>query len=373
MSGAATAVAPERAHLAALAARSFKIAVFSYGLPCPGEKRGGIEQVAHDLANALVDRGHFVMVFTYDSRPRTARYETAALPARAFVTSWLGRRMTMGYLGNLIALAPNYKDFDVIIAHGDSLLLPLRGKPVVRVMHGTALEEALTATSPGRAVLQIGVYAQELITALLQSGTVAVSANTRRLNPLIRRTISNGIDLRFFHPDPSARSSAPSILFVGALGGRKRGTWLLERFERDIRPAVANAELHMVTTPGAPAPGVTYHTGPTTDALVRLYQYAWVYASPSTYEGFGLPYVEALACGTPVVATPNPGSREVLDEGRYGLLVADEAFAGEVCRLLLDAGTRETMASRGLARAAEYDVARSAASYEVVIKELVNG
>ena len=86
------------------ASRRFKIAVFSYGLPCSGQKRGGIEQVAHDLSNALVDRGHAVTVFTYDPRPASARYETGALPARAFVMSWLGRRLTMGYLGNVLAL-----------------------------------------------------------------------------------------------------------------------------------------------------------------------------------------------------------------------------------------------------------------------------
>jgi len=351
--------------------RCFRIAVFSYGLPCPGQKRGGIEQVAHDLANALVDRGHRVTVFTYDPRPASARYETGPLPARSFVMTWLGRRIAMGYVGNLLALGPGYRDFDVIVAHGDSLLLPLSGRPIVRVMHGSALEEARAARSVGRALFQAGVYVQELLTALLQRGTVAVSANTRRLNPFIRRTITDGIDLRVFRPDAAARSLHPSILFVGALKGRKRGAWLLDVFERDIRPAFPQAELHMVTTRGPARDGVTYHTGIETDALVRLYQYAWVYASPSTYEGFGLPYVEALACGTPVVATPNPGSREVLDDGRFGRLAADADFAGAICGLLADAGERGVMARQGLAHAAEYDIAHAAALYERLIGELV--
>ena len=351
--------------------RAFRIAVFSYGLPCPGEKRGGIEQVAHDLANALVDRGHAVMVFTYDPHPFAARYKTAPLPGRSFVMSWLGRRVAMGYLGNLLALGPSYRDFDVILAHGDSLLLPLTGRPVVRVMHGSALEEARSATSVGRAVLQAGVYLQELATALLQRGTVAVSENSRRFNPFIHRVIPDGIDLTTFRPDPRARSEAPSILFVGALKGRKRGAWLVDRFEREIRPNFPTAELHMVTTPGPAADGVTYHTGIATNALVRLYQYAWVYASPSTYEGFGLPYVEAQACGTPVVATPNPGSREVLDDGRFGRLVEDEEFGLEVCRLLSDPAQREQIARQGLLRASQYDVAHAAALYEAVIQELV--
>jgi glycosyltransferase involved in cell wall biosynthesis len=351
--------------------RRLRIAIFSYGLPCPGEKRSGIEQVAHDLANALADRGHAVTVFTYDPRPSTARYHTQPLPCRALMTNKVGRALTMGYLGNFVAIGPRYRDFDVILAHGDSLLLPLRGKPVVRIMHGNALEEARSATSIARAVLQSGVYVQELLTGFLQRGVVAVSANTVRFNPFIGRVIPNGIDLTIFRPDRTARSRVPSILFVGALKGRKRGAWLLDLFEREIRTAFPDAELHMVTTPGPRRTGVTYHTGVEVRALVRLYQHAWVYASPSIYEGFGLPYAEALACGTPIVATSNPGSREVLDGGRFGLLARDEEFGPGLRRLLADAGEREALARAGLTRAPEYDIARVAEQYEQVMTELI--
>jgi glycosyltransferase involved in cell wall biosynthesis len=348
-----------------------RIAVFSYGLPCPGEKRSGIEQVAHDLANALTDRGHAVTVFTYDPRPSTARYDTRSLPCHALMTNRIGRALTMGYLGNIVAIGPRYGDFDVILAHGDSLLLPLRRKPVVRIMHGNALEEARSATSIARAVLQSGVYVQELLTGFLQRGTVAVSANTVRFNPFIRRVIPNGIDLTLFRADRAARSRVPAILFVGALNGRKRGAWLLDLFEREIRPAFPDAELHMVTTPGPRRVGVTYHTGVETKALVRLYQQAWVYASPSIYEGFGLPYAEALACGTPIVATSNPGSREVLDGGRFGVLAGDVEFGPRMCRLLADAGERDRLARAGLTRASVYDIARAAEQYEQVMTELI--
>jgi len=129
----------------------------------------------------------------------------------------------MGYLGNLLALSPGYADADVIVAHGDSLLLPLLGKPVIRVMHGSAREEARSATSIGRTVLQYGVYLQELLTARWQRGTVGVSENTRRSNRFVRRVIPNGVDLSIFRPDPARRSAMPSMLFVGTLEGRKRG------------------------------------------------------------------------------------------------------------------------------------------------------
>jgi glycosyltransferase involved in cell wall biosynthesis len=214
------------------------------------------------------------------------------------------------------------------------------------------------------------VYLQELLTARLCRGTVAISDNTRASNRFIARVIPNGIDRALFRPDPCVRTARPSILFVGALGGRKRGSWLLEQFRTKIRAVVPDAELHMVATPGPSEPGVHYHTGVEASALVRLYQSAWVYASPSTYEGFGLPYVEALACGTPVVATPNPGSCEVLADGAFGLLATDDEFASSVCRLLEDADLRTDMARAGVRRAADFDVVRTAAAYEALMDSL---
>jgi glycosyltransferase involved in cell wall biosynthesis len=353
------------------AERRFNIAVFSYGLPRPGHKRSGIEQVAHDLANALVARGHSVTVFSYDPPPPTATYVTGTLPAGRFATSRVGRALSMGYLGNLFALGPDYRSFDVIVAHGDSLLLPFTGKPVVRIMHGCAWEEARAATSISRAVLQAGVYVQELATALLQPSTVGVSANTRRLNPFVRHVIPNGIDLTLFKPDAEARSVRPSILFVGALQGRKRGSWLIEQFTRAVRPLFPDAELHMVTVAGPAVPGVTYHIGVTPDILRALYQSAWAYASPSTYEGFGLPYVEALASGLPIVATPNPGSLEILENGRFGRIVSDDEFAPALCQLLREPAERARMSALGIRRAAAYDVNQTAAQYESIIGRMV--
>ena len=145
-----------------------RIATFSYGLPVPGLKRGGIERAAHTLADGLARRGHQVVVFTHDPKPSGAAYDVQMLPWKTFVDTWLGRRVTMGYLGNVLAIAPDYSEFDAIVAHGDSLLLPMTGKPVIRILYGSALGEARSARSIGRGLLQLGVYAQELLTALLQ-------------------------------------------------------------------------------------------------------------------------------------------------------------------------------------------------------------
>ena len=347
-----------------------RIAVLSYGLPVAGEKRGGIERVAHALADGLARRGHAVVVFSHDPKPPRAAYEVRELPWKAFVDTWLGRRVTMGYLGNILATRVDVDGFDAVIAHGDSLLLSLGRKPVLRVMHGSARGEAEHATSIGRALLQWGVYAQELLTALLASPhVVGVSANTQRDNRLVRQVIPLGVDTEVFGPLPVGKSPHPSIVFVGALEGRKRGGWLLDTFVQTVRARFPDAELMFVGAKGPSHPGVAYFTGVPDAELASMYRRAWVCASPSTYEGFGLPYLEAMACGTAVLATPNEGSREVLGHG-YGGLVSDDDFASALVMLLGDESRRRVLESAGILRAAEFPMSRMIDAYETVLNNL---
>jgi phosphatidyl-myo-inositol alpha-mannosyltransferase len=347
-----------------------KIAAITYRLPVVGEKRGGIERIAHALSHGLAVRGHQVVVFSHDPKPADAAYEVRELPWKSFVETWAGLRMTAGYLGNVLALQIDLREFDVVIAHGDSLLLPMRRTPIVRVMHGSARGEAANATSIGRAVMQGGVYLQELLTAFMwPSSVVAVSANTRRDNPFIRRVIPNGVDTAVFYPRSDAKSANPSVVFVGAAGGRKRGQLLLEIFGGVIQPAFPTAELMFVGPQGPPRRGLTYYTGVSDEELAELYRRAWVCASPSTYEGFGLPYLEAMACGTAVVATLNAGSREVIGEG-YGGLVEDAEFGPAIMKLLGDSGKRRALEIAGVRRAAGFDLDRMLDEYEALLSEV---
>jgi phosphatidylinositol alpha-mannosyltransferase len=341
-----------------------RLAMFSYGLPVRGQKRGGIERAAHTLADGLARRGHGVVVFSHDAKPDGAAYDVLDLPWKSFVNTWVGRRVTMGYLGNALAMLPSYHEFDAVIAHGDSLLLPLAGKPVLRILHGSALGEARSATSLGRCVLQLGVYAQELLTAMIHRGVVAGSENARRDNPFVQQVLPYAVDDILFRPSERDRSAHPSVLFVGALDGRKRGRFLLEQFVDTIRPLHPTASLTFVGAIGPELPGVRYLVGVDDLELADLYRSAWVYASPSTYEGFGLPYLEAMACGTPVVATPNPGSLEVFAGGSCGLLSSDADFASNVSGLLADPVRRRSLTAAGLARARDYSIDRMLDAYE---------
>ncbi len=89
--------------------------------------------------------------------------------------------------------------------------------------------------------------------------------------------------------------------------------------------------------------------------LPALYRQAALLAFPSLYEGFGLPPLEAMACGTPVVASTASSVPEVV--GEAGLLVEPEDVAGWTAtmgRLLEDASLRQRLREAGLRRAATF-------------------
>lgn len=123
--------------------------------------------------------------------------------------------------------------------------------------------------------------------------------------------------------------------------------------------------------PGLGVPGVEVLGRVTDDELADRYRRAWVFCLPSTYEGFGVPYIEALASGTPVVASPNPGAREVLGGGDYGLLVADDELGQELVALLANAERRADLSTRGITRARSYSWDVVAGRYEELYQAVI--
>jgi glycosyltransferase involved in cell wall biosynthesis len=104
--------------------------------------------------------------------------------------------------------------------------------------------------------------------------------------------------------------------------------------------------------------------------LAALYRLATVFAFPSLYEGFGLPPLEAMASGTPVVTSNVSSLPEVV--GDAAMLVNPEdvsAIAHGLRKVLLDEDLRARMRARGLARAAEFSWSRSVATIHRIYTE----
>lgn len=330
----------------------------------PSRSRGGVGHFTHGLAEALIDRGHRVTIFSQDPAPAAARYDVRHVPVSE------GRLAPLAFPWALRRC--DFSGFDVIHAQGDEQWLSRRGlPPVVRTMHGTALAEAwfngVHGRSPKRFLLHLYFYLMEFLADLRADRVVAVSAGTGRFYLRMHEVIPNGIDLERFEAAARAetKSAVPSILFVGELDSRKRGRWLVDVFRRQVRPRVPGAELWLVSPDRPTGDDGVIHCGTPDDAtLAARYARAWVMCLPSAYEGFGRPYAEAMAAGTVAAATSNPGADDVLDGGRAGVLADDATLADALVAVLSDASARERFVAVGRERAAHYAWPRVAEAYE---------
>jgi glycosyltransferase involved in cell wall biosynthesis len=173
--------------------------------------------------------------------------------------------------------------------------------------------------------------------------------------------VANGIDARF---SPGGRRSPnPTVLAVGRLVPHKRLEWLIQAAHA-IRSRVPDLELlvvgdgyerrsleHLVHQLQADA-FVRFEGRISDDDLVARYRSAWLVASASSDEGWGMTITEAAACATPSVATRIAGHVDVIDSGRTGLLAdgRDELTAA-IERVLVDPALRERLGAGAFDRA----------------------
>jgi glycosyltransferase involved in cell wall biosynthesis len=182
------------------------------------------------------------------------------------------------------------------------------------------------------------------------------------------RVIHHGIDHERFSPGDCKRE--PFLLYPARPWPHKNHARLYEAFAqlRRERP-----ELRLVLTGGGhsgetPA-GVEALGSVSLDELVSLYRRAAALVFPSLYEGFGLPPLEAMACGCPVACSNAASLPEVCgDAARYFSPENADEMAAAAAEVLDDPAP---WAERGLARAAEFTWERSAKQHEDVYRELL--
>ena len=175
---------------------------------------------------------------------------------------------------------------------------------------------------------------------------------------------------------PTGVGAAPYILTMGNTKPHKDVPTVLTAFEyiAETRP-----DLQMVLVGSEPPGYLDAHlsggsrerarfTGRVNDAELRaLYARATVFAFPSRYEGFGLPPLEAMSFGTPVVVAAAASLPEVVGDAALIFPPGDvQALADHVVRLLDHAELRQDLGHRGRAQAARFSWARTASETALV-------
>jgi glycosyltransferase involved in cell wall biosynthesis len=158
------------------------------------------------------------------------------------------------------------------------------------------------------------------------------------------------------------------ILSVSTLEPRKNFTGLIAAFNQMTVSSVS--DLHLVIAGGkgwlyddifavaetSPFRERIHFAGYVADEdLPALYNLATLFAFPSHYEGFGIPVLEAMACGTPVVCADNSSLPEIAGDAALLVEAADtDALADAMHQLLTDASLRERLVQRGFAQARKF-------------------
>jgi len=210
---------------------------------------------------------------------------------------------------------------------------------------------------------------------MVATKNIGISFNTQRVLPFISAVIPVGVDLKKFSPDLSKKTPFPSVLSVGTLSGRKRGHHLIQIFKKHVVKKNSNAELWVVHKGPQQnnSKNIKFFEHVSEEKLVELYQQAWVYCSPSSYEGFGVPYIEAMACGTPVICTPNDGANELFRQHGNLLIYPIDKLGSHLSALLNDKIALTKMRETGINFVRRFDVQLVAKQYLQQYEKLLQG
>jgi glycosyltransferase involved in cell wall biosynthesis len=271
----------------------------------------------------------------------------------------------------------------------------LLGVPRQDVVHVTYFERFARPT--GREAVVSTIHDVAFLRMPEMFPTVNLAASRRALADQVRRsdlllTVSEFTrreldELAGADPDRPALAAAqvarsrPYALFLGNIEPRKNLPVLIEAWRRsglsaDFELVVCGAPLHLESTSmraivNAEADGVVYLGYVSSEQKAALLAHAGCFVYPSVYEGFGIPVLEAMGSGVPVVT-----STAVAEVGGTAALLVDpkdvDGLASALRAALTDDGLRMRMIENGLRRAAEFSWQRTAEltahAYQVAVE-----
>ncbi|MBP16985.1 MAG: glycosyl transferase family 1 [Acidimicrobiaceae bacterium] len=350
---------------------------------------GGSEIHAHEVARRWADAGLEVTFRTshaagHRSSTRRAGYRVVRRAGRYLVFPRAVAAEMLGTHGRRDALVEIWNGVPffsplwaanprmVFLHHHHELLWPMVLSPGLARL-GSFLERRIAPPC----------YQNTAIVTLSESSRASLVGDLRLPDHGVH-VVEPGIHPRF--TPGGDRSPTPLVVAAGRLMPSKRFDTLI-RTVAETRRSVpetrleilgegyADEDLSAVVAELGAESWVALRGHVDDDELVSAYRRAWVVASASASEGWGMTLTEAAACGTPAVATRIPGHEDAVEHGVSGLLAdEDPQLAGHLVDLLADDDRRTTFGKTALARSSRYGWDRTATeAFRVLASKVPQG
>jgi phosphatidylinositol alpha-mannosyltransferase len=350
--------------------------VSPYDFPFPG----GVTQHIYYLDKHFRDLGHQVKIIApcAGEEPEQLADNVVVTTTKVISIPFSGSKARIPYSPAVnwrVKRALHAEDFDIVHAH-EPMTLPV---PIMALTHSRAINVGtFHAYRDSHLIYKYGRRVFQPFFDKLD-GKIAVSEAAK--DTVARYfggefvIIPNGIDVNRFagehvHPLEQYTDGRLNILFVGRLDPRKGFRYLLRAFPL-IKEEVPQARLIVV---GAyrkkemsgflhdvrehHLTGVRFVGQVSDEELPRYYRSCHVFCAPSTgFESFGIVLLEAMAAGKPTVASNITGYRDLLENGREGLLAEpknERSLAEAIIRILKDPAMQQRMGAEGRVKASQY-------------------
>lgn len=296
----------------------------------PAKGQGGTERIAEGMINELIKRGHNVTLLGAGACKTKAHYAKIfpkTISEQQFDSSSVegsrALRIETAYIAKVMQyLADHDGEFDVVFNHmrAGYLLLPLAQKlstPIISVLHLPLFDEVI-----------------DVLSQFKKTNYISISNNQRkpahnRVNFL--STVYNGLDLSEFEFNATP---GDYFVFMGAMGEHKNPHVAVEAAQK------AGVKLVMIggkkrepyfskkILPHLKKGHIEYFGEVSNLKRVEILQNAKGFLFPINWEEpFGLAVIEAMACGTPVIAFNHGAMSEIIDSGQDGFVVKDGVSA----------------------------------------------
>lgn len=364
-----------------------------YDVTPVGERMSGVGTYTLQLLLGMAgaEAGHEFLLLS--NRP-DHQGRLAALPALRDAWAPYPSRM----LWMQLALPRHLAALGAEICHYPNSIAPLRSPcPYVLTIHDMTL-----STMPGHHPLRKRLLVAPLIPLVARRAARVITVSEQARRDIVRllrvpaervTVISEAAAPRFRPADAAEQARVraahglrrPFLLYIGTLEPRKNLVRLIRAWHELRRRGAIQHQLAIVGAPGwqyGPIFREAARLGCADDLiftgylpagdLPALYSAAEAFAFPSLSEGFGLPVVEAMACGTPVLISDTPALAEVA--GPAALRVDPRSVASIAAgleRLLTDGPLRERLRAAGLARAGALSWERAARETLGVYREVL--